>query len=145
MERMAQKMKKYRFRNNLGLKIIAFFFSAFLWLIVVNVDNPIGSRTFADIPVRIINDDIITSSGEVYQVIGENTVSVVVYANREVRQKLDPEDIIATADVSQMDTTTNLIPIDISIPEFGDDYDSAVAVREYFGYSGKNPAAKCWL
>ena len=128
MERMAQKMKKYRFRNNLGLKIIAFFFSAFLWLIVVNVDNPIGSRTFADIPVRIINDDIITSSGEVYQVIGENTVSVVVYANREVRQKLDPEDIIATADVSQMDTTTNLIPIDISIPEFGDDYDSAVAV-----------------
>ena len=128
MERMAQKMKKYRFRNNLGLKIIAFFFSAFLWLIVVNVDNPIGSRTFADIPVRIINDDIITSSGEVYQVIGENTVSVVVYANREVRQKLDPEDIIATADVSQMDTTTNLIPIDISILEFGDDYDSAVAV-----------------
>ena len=128
MERMAQKMKKYRFSNNLGLKIIAFFFSAFLWLIVVNVDNPIGSRTFADIPVRIINDDIITSSGEVYQVIGENTVSVVVYANREVRQKLDPEDIIATADVSQMDTTTNLIPIDISIPGFGDDYDSAVAV-----------------
>ena len=60
--------------------------------------------------------------------IGENTVSVVVYANREVRQKLDPEDIIATADVSQMDTTTNLIPIDISIPGFGDDYDSAVAV-----------------
>ena len=78
-------MKKYRFGNNLGLKIIALFFSAFLWLIVVNASNPIGSRTFSDIPVQIINDDIIKSSGEVYQVIGESTVSVVVYANREVR------------------------------------------------------------
>ena len=145
MERMAQKMKKYRFSNNLGLKIIAFFFSAFLWLIVVNVDNPIGSRTFADIPVRIINDDIITSSGEVYQVIGENTVSVVVYANREVRQKLDPEDIIATADVSQMDTTTNLIPIDISIRGLGMIMIPRSRSRETSGYSGKNPAAKCWL
>lgn len=121
-------MKKYRFGNNLGLKIIALFFSAFLWLIVVNASNPIGSQTFSDIPVQIINDDIIKSSGEVYQVIGESTVSVVVYANREVRQKLDPEDIIATADISQMDTSTNLIPIDISIPEYSEDYDSAVAV-----------------
>ena len=69
MERMAQKkMRKYRFTDNLGLKIIALIFSAFLWLIVVNVDNPVGSRTFQDIPVTIINDDIILSSGEVYQV-----------------------------------------------------------------------------
>lgn len=128
MERMAQKMKKYRFTNNLGLKIIALFFSAFLWIIVVNVDNPIGSRTFSDIPVTIINDDIITSSGEVYQVIGEDTVSVVVYANREVRQKLKSEDIVATADVSQMDTSTNLIPITLDIPDYSDEYESAVAV-----------------
>ena len=128
MERMAQKMKKHRLTNNLGLKIIALFFSAFLWLIVVNVSNPIGSRPFSDIPVTIVNDDIIKSSGEVYQVLGEDTVSVVVYANREIRQKLRTEDIVATADVAQMDTTTNLIPINITIPDYSGDYDSAVAV-----------------
>ena len=121
-------MKKYRFSNNLGLKIIALFFSAFLWLIVVNVSNPIGSKTFSEIPVTIVNDDIIKSSGEVYQVLGEDTVSVVVYANREIRQKLRTEDIVATADVAQMDTTTNLIPINITIPDYSGDYDSAVAV-----------------
>ena len=128
MERMAQKMKNHRLTNNLGLKIIALFFSAFLWMIVVNVSNPIGSRTFSDIPVTIVNDDIIKSSGEVYQVLGEDTVSVVVYANREIRQKLRTEDIVATADVAQMDTTTNLIPINITIPDYSGDYDSAVAV-----------------
>ncbi|HIX62961.1 MAG TPA: hypothetical protein H9852_00880, partial [Candidatus Mediterraneibacter colneyensis] len=100
-------MKKYKLTTNLGLKIMALVFSAFLWLIVVNVDNPVGSRTFTDIPVTIVNDDIITSSGEVYQIVGESTISVTVYANREVRQELSSDDIVAIADVSEMDTSTN--------------------------------------
>lgn len=121
-------MKKYKLTTNLGLKIMALVFSAFLWLIVVNVDNPVGSRTFTDIPVTIVNDDIITSSGEVYQIVGESTISVTVYANREVRQELSSDDIVAIADVSEMDTSTNLIPITVTIPQYTDRYESAVAV-----------------
>lgn len=119
-------MKKYKFTANLGLKIIAFIFSVFLWLIVVNVDNPVESKTFSNIPVTIINDDIITSGGEVYQVVGEQTVSVVVYATREVRQQLSADDIVATADIREMDSS--LVPIKVSIPEFEGDYESAEAV-----------------
>lgn len=121
-------MKKYKFTTNLGLKIIAFVFSAFLWLIVVNLDNPVSSRTFTDIPVTIVNDDIITSAGDVYQVVGEQTVNVVVYANREVRQHLSSSDIVATADIKEMDTSTGLVPINISIPEYSGQYESAEAV-----------------
>ena len=126
MERMAQKMKKYKLTVNLGLKIAAFIFSAFLWLIVVNVDNPVESRTFTDIPVTIVNDDIITSGGEVYQVVGQQTVSVVVYATREVRQQLSAEDIVATADIREMNSS--LVPIEVTIPEFEGEYESAEAV-----------------
>lgn len=121
-------MKKYKLTTNLGLKIIAFVFSAFLWLIVVNLDNPVSSRTFTDVPVTIVNDDIITSAGDVYQVVGEQTVSVVVYANREVRQKLSPHDIVATADIKEMDTSTGLVPVTITIPEYSGQYQSAEAV-----------------
>ena len=52
-------MKKYKFTDNLGLKIIAVIFAAFLWLIVVNLDNPVSTQTFSEIPVTIINEDII--------------------------------------------------------------------------------------
>lgn len=128
MERMAQKMKKYKLTNNLGLKIIAFIFAAFLWLIVVNLDNPVDSKLFTDIPVTIVNDDIIKSAGEVYQVEGEGTVNVVVYATREVRQKLQKEDIVATADIKQIDSTGKLVPIEISIPDYSGQYESAEAV-----------------
>ena len=119
-------MKKYKLTTNLGLKIMAFVFSVFLWLIVVNIDNPVSNTTFNNIPVTIVNDDIITSSGEVYQVVGEQTVSVVVSATREVRQRLSADDIIATADIKEMDTSTGLVPIKISIPDYR--YESAEAV-----------------
>lgn len=119
-------MRRYKLTTNLGLKIMAFVFSVFLWLIVVNIDNPVSDVTFNDIPVTIVNDDIITSSGEVYQVVGEQTVSVVVSVNRKVRQSLSAEDIIATADIKEMDTSTGLVPVKISIPNYS--YESAEAV-----------------
>lgn len=121
-------MRKYKFTTNLGLKIMALIFSAFLWLIVVKLDNPVSSQVFTDIPVTIVNDDIITSAGEVYQVVGDQNVNVVVYANRQVRESLDKEDIIATADISEMDTDLNLVPIKITIPEYSGKYESAYAV-----------------
>lgn len=120
-------MKKYKFTDNLGLKIIAVIFAAFLWLIVVNLDNPVSTQTFGEIPVTIINEDIILSAGDTYQVLGEEKVSVVVSATRQVRQKLTKEDIVATADIKEMDTSTGLVPIKISIPNYAGKYESAEA------------------
>ena len=121
-------MKKYKLTTNLGLKIIAFIFAVFLWCIVVNLDNPVGSSTFRDIPVQIVNADIITSAGEVYQVEGDGTVTVVVYATREVRQKLSSEDIVATADIKQIDSTGRLVPIEVSINGFSGETITAEAI-----------------
>ena len=121
-------MKKYKLTTNLGLKIIAFIFAVFLWFIVVNLDNPVGSSTFRDIPVQIVNADIITSAGEVYQVEGDGTVTVVVYATREGRQKLSSEDIVATADIKQIDSTGRLVPIEVSINGFSGETITAEAI-----------------
>ncbi|OUN36069.1 hypothetical protein B5G27_02660 [Lachnoclostridium sp. An76] len=125
---MAQKMKKYKLTTNLGLKVIAFIFAVFLWFIVVNFDNPVGSSTFRDIPVQILNDDIITSAGEVYQVEGDRTVTVVVYATREVRQKLTSDNIVATADIKQIDSTGRLVPIEVTINGFSGESVTAEAI-----------------
>ena len=121
-------MKKYKLTTNLGLKIVAFIFAFFLWFIVVNFDNPVGSSTFSDIPVQILNDDIITSAGEVYQVEGDQTVTVVVNATREVRQRLSREDIVATADIKQIDSTGRLVPIDVTISGYSGESITAEAI-----------------
>jgi len=61
-------MKKYKLTTNLPLKIIAFVFAAFLWLIVANVANPVTKSTYTNIKVTIANDDVIAQGGEVYTV-----------------------------------------------------------------------------
>lgn len=120
-------MKRHKLMKNPGLKIMAFIFAVFLWLIVVNLDNPVESTRFSDVSVTIVNDDIITSAGDVYQVVGEQTVSVLVYANRKVCDSLKTEDIVATADIKEMDTSTGLVPVKIEIPNYSGEYESAVA------------------
>ncbi len=121
-------MKKYKLTTNLGLKIIAFIFAVFLWIIVVNLDDPVGSSTFRNIPVQILNADIITSAGEVYQVEGDQTVTVVVNATREVRQKLKSSEIIATADIKEIDSTGRLVPIKVTIDGYSGEDITAEAI-----------------
>ena len=61
-----------------------------------------------------------------YQVLGKKS-KCVVSATRQVRQKLTKEDIVATADIKEMDTSTGLVPIKISIPNYAGKYESAEA------------------
>ena len=99
-------MKKYKLTTNLPLKIIAFVFAAFLWLIVANVANPVTKSTYTNIKVTIVNDDVITQGGEVYTVLDDQNVNVVVYAKRSVIQQIKSDDIVATADIKEMDSRT---------------------------------------
>lgn len=123
-------MKKYKLTRNPGLKIIAFVFAVLLWLIVANVDDPVARRTYSDIPVVFANDDIISQEGNVYQVLDEQSVSVVVSARGSVLQDIHSGDIVATADIKEMDTDTGLVPIQVTINNLsaGNDYQSAEAL-----------------
>ena len=120
-------IKKYKLTTNLSLKIVAFVFAAVLWLIVANVDNPVVRNTYANIPVTIVNEDVITQGGEVYSVLDEQNVNVVVYAKRSVIQQISSDEIVATADIKEMDAHTGLIPIKITIPSHSGEYQSAEA------------------
>lgn len=120
---------KQKWMDNIGLKIMALVIAVFLWMIVVNVDNPIKRQTYTDIPVTIVNDDVITQEGNVYQVVGNQTVSVVVSAKRKTLQSINKNAIVATADIKEMDVDTGLVPIKVSISGYSsDEYERAEAV-----------------
>lgn len=119
-------MKKYKFTNNLGLKVMALVFSAFLWLIVVNVDDPVETSTFRNIPVTVKNPEIVTNEGKTYKILDDTqTVSVVVKAKRSVLSKLSANNIVATADMSEMQIDS-LIPIRATIPGYEGRYTTEV-------------------
>lgn len=107
-----------RLTANLGLKVLAFFSAVFMWLVVVNIDDPVTDKTYNGISVSVINEEIVTTTNRTYQIV-DNTqeVSVTVSANRSVLNKIKSEDIVAIADMKELSLGTQ-IPIDVSIPGF---------------------------
>ena len=117
-------MKK-RLTVNFGLKILAFFIALFMWLIVVNIDDPVTDKTYTGIPVQVINEEVVTSANRTYQIVDDTQeVSVTVTAQRSVLNDVKAEDIVAIADMKEMSLGTQ-IPIEVKIE--GYKYDSAVS------------------
>lgn len=104
--------------NNLGLKILALVFSALLWLIVMNSENPIMSRTYSGIPIEIVHGEVITNKGNTYQVSDETkTVTVEIQAKRSTLNKIRSEDIKAVADMRDL-TVNSMIEVKVSVPRY---------------------------
>ena len=114
-------MMKDRLKNNLGLKIMAVLLAAFLWWIVLNVDDPIGSKKF-NVSVSITNAEVITNAGKSYQILDDTqSVVVTVKARRKVLAAIKKKDVVATADLREMQDTS--VPIRISISGFEGEYE----------------------
>ena len=107
-----------RLTGNLGLKALAFFIAVFMWLIVVNIDDPVIEKTYAGVPVSVINEEIVTTTNRTYQIVDDTQeVSVTVRARRSVMEKIKTEDITAVADMKELSLGTQ-IPIEVSIQKY---------------------------
>lgn len=113
-------------KNNLGLKLLAFLFSFLLWLIVVNIDNPVMSKTFSGIPVIVEHSEILTEQKKTYQIVDDTqTVNVIVSAKRRTLSKIKAEDIIVTADIKEMYLDSQ-IPLAVAIIGYEGSYENAL-------------------
>jgi YbbR domain-containing protein len=100
--------------NNFGLKLLAIVVSCGLWFVVNNNIDPTEKKSYNNIKVEILNEDLLTNEGKVYDILdGTDTVSVEVYGKRSVLQYISKDDIKATADMSQL-SFMNTISIEVS-------------------------------
>ncbi len=100
--------------NNLGLKLLAVIISCGLWFVINNITDPPDKKQFNNIEVNIINTDMVTSEGKVYEVLdGTNFVNVTVVGKTSVLDKISRDDIQAVADMSEL-TFMNTVGIQVS-------------------------------
>lgn len=119
-------MKK-KLTDNLGLKIGSILFAGILWLLVTNITNPSQKVGFNNVPVKIINADLITSQGKVYNVLeGSDVIDTVnVWLPRSISGSLRDENIVAIADMKNL-TNVNTIQIELSTNRYSESIDSIV-------------------
>ena len=116
---------KDKWKNNLGLKILAVLFAIFLWWMVVNIDDPMDKKTFV-VDVSVTNPEVITNAGKSYQIMDDTkNISVTVTARRKVLDEIKKRHIVATADLREMQDTS--VPIRVSVMGFEGDYEEITA------------------
>ena len=106
--------------RNLGLKIVSFLLAIALWLLVVNIDDPVVRWTYLDVPVTIKNAEVITGQGMIYEVLDGTDVipRVTVFAPRSVGETISKSDIVATADMNTLNSL-NTLQVEFSVPKVG--------------------------
>lgn len=110
---------KERLTRNTGLKILSLLVAFLVWVVILNVDDPVIPKTFRDIPVTTINENVLAQKDKVYEVVSGETVDVQVKAKRSVMETLDNSDFQAIADLSKL-SLVYAVPIDVSVPGYGD-------------------------
>lgn len=98
-------MKK-NLTKNIPLKIMSIIVGILVWLIVVNVDDPIITKGFVISDVQIINEAYVDQLGKmVMQDDRENSVRVYITGERKIVNRLTSSDIKAVADLQQAQST----------------------------------------
>lgn len=118
-------MKKNKLTDNLFLRIMAVIVAVLVWIIVVNVSDPIIDSTYSGVPVEILNADLITSQNQTYEVLeGSNNISVTITAKRSINDLLGKENIKATADMQELDEENGTIRIRLETNKYNDKIES---------------------
>ena len=106
-------MKK-KITNNLGLKLLSLFLAFFLWLLVVNISNPIISGT-EEVPVEIKNEGVLTAAGLTYEIVGKSTVTVNYRVHILDEYKISSSDFKAYIDLENLYDVTGAVPVEVEV------------------------------
>ena len=114
-------MKKRKLTDNLSLKIMSVAIAIVVWLIVVNIDNPVGTNYYTITDVELINKEYVESSDAIGKMCmpeeNQDSVKVAITASKKVRDRIRLSDITAVADLQQavsLDTDPVMVPITVT-------------------------------
>ncbi len=105
---------KEKLINNLGLKVLSCFLAFFVWLVVVNVSNPevTGSK---EVPLEIVNEQVLTKAGRTYELGGKDTVTVYFDVRTKDAYKIRSSDFRAYVDLAELYDVTGSVQVKIEV------------------------------
>lgn len=103
--------------NNLGMKILSVFIAVLIWLLVVNTNDPVVTKRFSNIPVEIINEDVLTKEGYAYEILEGESVYISVKGKNSILGSMSDEDFAAYADFSKL-SVVDAVPIDVEAKRY---------------------------
>ncbi|MCR5654849.1 MAG: hypothetical protein K6G07_04345 [Lachnospiraceae bacterium] len=117
--------EKSSWKDTLLLKILAVLTAVLIWIIVVNVSDPITECTYSGVTVEILNENLLGDTNETYQVLNDSdNISVTIAAKRSINDLLGKENIRATADMADLNRESGTIAIKLETTKYNDKVES---------------------
>lgn len=111
---------KEKLTRNIGVKILSVILAALLWLVITNVNDPLLYETFSDVPVKIMNEGLIKTSKQSYEIIEGETVAFKVAARRSIIESIGKSDFEVIADFANL-SNVNAVNITITPKRYKND------------------------
>lgn len=122
---------KQKLTHNLNLKVLAVLFSIIIWVIVVNIDDPVKTVQFNDIPITLANELSLTDQKLVCEFKdGKDTVDVTVTGRRSVIEDLSKDNISVIADLKEL-TKENTVVLKVASNKYSGDIDNMKCDEEF--------------
>lgn len=103
-------------RNKKLTLVLSIVFAIALWAYVVGEVNPSTTRTFANIPVELINTELLEDAGLAVAQEEDITTEVTVEGNRSAVRALKESKIKATVDVGNCGKGKHTLEVDVEVP-----------------------------
>lgn len=118
--------------NNLGLKLLSIGAAFFVWLVVVNISNPVIPQT-KDIPVDVVNADLLAKKQLTYDIVEKSSVTIRYDIHTLDAYKIHATDFRAYIDLADLYEPTGSVPIQIEVLKnkelLGRDYSSNITTK----------------
>ncbi len=96
--------------------ITSLLISIALWVYVINVVNPSSTTTVRNIPVTLTGTETLYEKNLAIEGSGDFTVDITVRGSRTDLSTLAADNIVATADVSELTLGQDFITVEVTVP-----------------------------
>lgn len=103
--------------HNLVLKIVSLLLAIILWVVIINLQDPVEEKTFRNVPIVLENQDKVTQREKIPEFAGKDTVDVVLEGRRSELEEIQVSDIHAVADLEMVSFMDNVI-VTASVPKY---------------------------
>ena len=118
---MLRKIAKW-ITNNLGLKILAAVLAVFIWMVILNIEDPDKTKVYTA-EVTIVNEEYLTEMGKTYEVLNNSdTITFTATARRSIIEEIDESNFEVTADLEDI-VNMSEVPIEIKATRYSGSVD----------------------
>lgn len=117
--------KRERKKIPLSIAVLSPVLAVLTCLTMINNTDPVVYKTFNDVPVQLVNVDVLNAINQSYTIESGDSISVTLKGHRSVVDRLSTSDITATSDLEDM-SLTYAVPVTVSIAE---EYARAVEIQ----------------